>query len=274
MLLRDTKSIPVLIAGMLLLFTLNGSAESLANQLFLEKSWDACLRECHRISLQTDNAPSPRIRLLTALCQHHLQQMSPCETIQALSPLITQTNDFETAAIAAYEGGRLEWNAQNDQTALEMFAFAFQTATNRTLFLRSACSAFLLLKETPSLRVNQQSLIQQISTSRALWYGALFSACRPEEKRTSWLRAPAYGFIEFYRHQISPAIGQRCTLEPSCSEYFRRASCRHGLLAVPMMADRFFREPGLNNIKKSPVIINGMIRYRDPVDDHDFWMNR
>ncbi len=79
-------------------------------------------------------------------------------------------------------------------------------------------------------------------------------------------------FIRFYRSQISPAIGERCTLVPSCSEYFNQAWCKHGLIAVPMVADRFFREPDVNKHKHQPIIINNTIRYGDPVSDHDFWM--
>ena len=84
---------------------------------------------------------------------------------------------------------------------------------------------------------------------------------------------PARMFISFYRTQISPAIGDRCSLEPSCSEYFVQAVKRHGVLGIPIMADRFFREPSVFAAAEKPVIMpDGRIRYADPVCDHDFWM--
>ena len=85
---------------------------------------------------------------------------------------------------------------------------------------------------------------------------------------------PARLFISFYRTQISPAIGSRCDLEPSCSEYFVQSVKKHGILGVPIMADRFFREPSVFAAAEKPVVMpNGRIRYADPVCDHDFWMH-
>jgi len=84
---------------------------------------------------------------------------------------------------------------------------------------------------------------------------------------------PARMFISLYRTQISPAIGARCSLEPSCSEYFVQAVKKHGALGVPIMADRFVREPSVFAAAEKPVVMpNGRIRYADPVSDHDFWM--
>ncbi len=78
--------------------------------------------------------------------------------------------------------------------------------------------------------------------------------------------------IAFYRGQISPAIGERCILEPSCSEYMLQACKAHGLLGVPIGADRLTREPsvpvGESNAVARP---DGTIRFADPVSDHDFW---
>jgi len=83
---------------------------------------------------------------------------------------------------------------------------------------------------------------------------------------------PARWIVSLYRNQISSAIGQRCTLEPSCSEYFRQASNRHGILGIPIIADRFVREPTVNSEKEKPVFVNSLLRYRDSLDEHDFWM--
>ena len=42
-----------------------------------------------------------------------------------------------------------------------------------------------------------------------------------------------------------------------------------------MIADRFVREPEVSNQKADPVIMeDGQMRYRDPVEHHDFWMKK
>jgi len=75
--------------------------------------------------------------------------------------------------------------------------------------------------------------------------------------------------VGFYREWIRPAIGSRCSLSPSCSEYFLTAARRHGWWAFPMMADRLVREPGLVSSAPDP-----NQRVSDPVDDHDWWLAR
>ena len=83
---------------------------------------------------------------------------------------------------------------------------------------------------------------------------------------------PALGTIWFYRTQISPALGERCRIYPSCSEYFVRAAKKHGVLALPMIADRFVREPEIAVKREKPFVQrNGIILWGDAVDDHDWW---
>ncbi len=77
----------------------------------------------------------------------------------------------------------------------------------------------------------------------------------------------------FYKTVIGPAIGARCALEPSCSQYFLEASRRHGLLGFPMTADRFVREPVVSAPDRPYVRgADGSWKHPDPVDDHDFWL--
>jgi putative component of membrane protein insertase Oxa1/YidC/SpoIIIJ protein YidD len=272
MIYSAVKSIPILAVGMLLFSGLPvQGGEELPRRLFQQEEWELCLRECRRASLAGD--ASPRTELLEILSRHRLHQTDAGQTVCALARLISQTEDPAAASAAAYETGRLEWGQNHLQPALDAFAFSFQSTTNRTLFLQSACSAFLLLEENPKLKSGRNDLIHQINTTRAKWYGALFSSCRLDQDKSSIWKQPAYWLVGFYRQQISPAIGQRCNLEPSCSEYFRRAAQKHGpLMAVPMAADRFFREPGLNAQQINPVVVNGKVRYGDSLDDHDYWM--
>lgn len=82
----------------------------------------------------------------------------------------------------------------------------------------------------------------------------------------------ARGVVSFYRKFIGPAIGSRCVLEPSCSRYFLEASRKHGLLGLPMVADRFVREPAASAPDRPWVqTTSGQWRHPDPVSDHDWW---
>jgi hypothetical protein len=59
---------------------------------------------------------------------------------------------------------------------------------------------------------------------------------------------------------------------PSCSQYSRQAVARHGLFIGAMMAaDRLMR-CGRDETRLAPkVLINGRVKYYDPVGGNDFW---
>lgn len=85
------------------------------------------------------------------------------------------------------------------------------------------------------------------------------------------LSRPAVWLIRFYRTQLRPALGRRCSMQPSCSAYSLEAFRTHGLLGVPLTADRLVREPDHVARRLSPVIVDGVERYADPVSDHTGW---
>ncbi|MBN2161579.1 MAG: membrane protein insertion efficiency factor YidD [Pontiellaceae bacterium] len=267
------KNIPtILIVGMFFFsgYCLAGSLE-LAEDLFAKEEWDLCLRECRRGQLEQET-PAERMELLQAVCMVRTGKEA-AQTVPLFEHLVQESRDRRITILAAYELGRIQWQLNQPNAALKSFSTTFAGASDKELFLHAACSLFLLMKEYPELKAGQDALISQISTSRTLWYGALFKQCaRPEATKTQ-TAAPGL-FIRFYRNQISPAIGARCNLAPSCSEYFVQAKGKHGWLAIPMIGDRFIREPDVNKLKITPVIMkDGLIRYQDLLDDHDFWMN-
>ena len=92
------------------------------------------------------------------------------------------------------------------------------------------------------------------------------------EGRQSLLTLPARWLISLYRTQISPAIGRRCSLHPSCSEYARQAMRKHGLLGLAMYADRGIREPRVVAERRHAIVVNGRVKYRDPLEEHDYWL--
>lgn len=272
--LLRTKNIPVIAVAGMFFFCALSSADSLqlATDLFAKNEWDLCRRECQR-ALLAQTEPVERFQLLEALCANR-NGTDPLMVIAKLRPFAETNTDMQVGAIATYEAGRLYWQLDQPKAALDSFALSFQTTTNKALFLRSACSLFLLFDEHPELKPGKEDLISQISTSRDQWYGALFAECAKPDPQKDQPQSPSW-IIRFYRDQISPAIGNRCVLDPSCSEYFNQAQHKHGLKAIPMIADRFCREPDVSNKKESPVIMpDGQIRYRDPIENHDFWMKK
>lgn len=80
--------------------------------------------------------------------------------------------------------------------------------------------------------------------------------------------------LALYRTQIGPAIGSRCSLLPSCSEYARQAVLRHGWIGLALIGDRAVREPDVVRAARGPVRVNGRRRYPDPLDAHDGWLGR
>jgi len=270
----NKRNIPATLLAGMFFFCASGMADplELATDLFEKGEWDLCRRECRRALLEKTE-PFERFQLLNAMSSVR-SGMDPAKTIPQFEALIASDADIEISSIAAYELGRLQWQSNAPADALDSLAFAFHCTTNKQLFLHAACSMFLLLDEYPELKPGKEDLLIQISTSRTQWYGALFSQCAKPDPSIGQPAAPGW-FIGLYRNQISPAIGDRCNLEPSCSEYFRQAKARHGMKAVSMVADRFFREPEVNSLQHDPIVMeDGHIRYRDTLDNHDFWMKK
>jgi putative component of membrane protein insertase Oxa1/YidC/SpoIIIJ protein YidD len=268
------KNIPAALVAGMFFFCAYCRADplELATDLFEKSEWALCRRECTR-ALLSGAEPKERFELLSAMSAAR-SGMDPAKTIPLFESVIATGSDVQVSSIAAYELGRLQWQIDAPEQALASFAFAFHCTTNKQLFLHSACSMFLLMNKHPELKQGKDDLQDQINTSRDQWFGALFTRCAKPDPSNDQPEAPGW-FIAFYRNQISPAIGDRCNLEPSCSEYFRQARARHGLKAIPMVADRLIREPGVNSEKKDPLVMpSGQIRYRDPVENHDFWMEQ
>ena len=80
--------------------------------------------------------------------------------------------------------------------------------------------------------------------------------------------------VGFYRLFVGPALGARCALEPSCSQYFLEASRRHGVFGIPMIADRFVREPVASASDRWVRNAKGKLKHPDPVSDHDGWFSK
>ena len=271
------RKIPGLVPGIfffvLTLAAAAGSGLELAADLFAEGQWAAARPESRRVQAASSGAETDRARLLAAVSA--LRQGSGREAAKTdLSALWRlETADLETRCMAAYEFALADWHDRgtNAPAALE---FAYLQTRDTPLFWRAGCSLYFYLKADQPLRTEKAAVWQSLQSCRDAWPLEVWRECRPRPPAgESLLAQPGQWVVKFYRAEIGPAIGSRCDLQPSCSEYFRQASQAHGLLGIPIMADRFVREPSVVAAKETPVTMpDGRIRYADPVSDHDYWL--
>ncbi len=158
---------------------------------------------------------------------------------------------------------------------------AFRTARDPRVFRVAGAALALLFEKDASFRAENAALADQVDLCRESWDEkdwaearncvAVLAAPRRRGGPGAWLSA---GVVGFYRLFVGPAIGNRCVLEPSCSRYYLEASRKHGVIGVPMIADRFVREPvvsGSDRLVRRP---DGSWRHPDPVSDHDWWFRK
>ena len=249
----------------------------LAADLFGEGQWASARVESLRAAQAEEAGPAAdRARLLSAASLLR----SGADRARAKSDLSALWRDsaaeLETRCMAAYELGLADWADGGEADALSALRFAYLNARDAPLFWRAGCSLYFFLKANKPLRRQDAATWRSLQSCRDAWPLEVWRECRPRKKKGDSLAAlPGKWIVRFYRAQIGPAIGSRCDLLPSCSEYFMQASRAHGLLGVPIMADRFVREPSVVSAAANPVAMpDGHVRYPDPVSDHDFWMKR
>ena len=86
---------------------------------------------------------------------------------------------------------------------------------------------------------------------------------------------PLSGMIQFYQgplnHLTAVRMGE-CPMYPSDSQYGLQSIQKHGvLMGWIMTVDRLMR-CGRDEIRLSPpVIVDGKLKYYDPVEKNDFW---
>ena len=240
----------------------------LARELFEEGRWAECARENRRVLRADPEDETAALHLAVA-------RLRLGATNEEALAALTRGRDPEVRAAAAYELGRARWAAGDPAAAYPLLRQAFLETQSQPLSLRSGCSLHELLRAFPNLGKDDPALVQSLETCRPLWNRALLAECAAPRHAgsASWLSTPGRLIVAFYRSQVRPAIGARCSLEPSCSAYFLAASRAHGLLGLPMMADRLVREPSVVAEARRPIPGDGASRFADPVSDHDFWFH-
>ena len=244
---------------------------SLAPELFAEGDWRSCRLECSRL---LQNHPGDnRLRLLKAVSELRLG-IDGSPALLRLSS--SDSAPPEVRASAHYALGRALWDRGAVSNAFVHLCSAFDGAVTTEMFLRAGCSLGRLLDGRPHLAEGAPGLRLQLRASAPLWSPALRKECTPGEPAQpgSWVARPVLWLIALYGTQVSPATGERCSLHPSCSEYARQAIRKHGLLGLPIYADRNVREPDVVSKQDRPVVVNGRRKFADPIEEHDWWWDR
>jgi putative component of membrane protein insertase Oxa1/YidC/SpoIIIJ protein YidD len=250
-----------------------GPGLELAADLFAEGQWLAARTESLRVAAEVPGPDAARARLLAAVSDLRLDRDRPGAKAVLAGLWQADAADLETRCMAAYEFGLADW-ADGGCQAGAALEFAYLQTRDVALFWRAGCSLYFYLKATPALRNSRPDLWNSLQLCRDAWPLEIWRECRPRKPaRPAVAALPGRWVVQFYRAQLGPAIGSRCDLQPSCSEYFLQATRAHGLLGVPLIADRFVREPAVVAAAEHPVPRpDGSRRYADPVADHDGWL--
>jgi len=276
---KNGLSVPTLAVGTLFLLLLLSSSFAasgtsvLIDELMREEQWTDAWVECNRALIhEPDN---PELRLNQALIQLH----RPNGTAQALEKLNTLEQDATFPQplrnAAAIELGRQALLCDDTRAAIDHFRFAFEQADSYECFLMAGCYLGMTFNTHRKLLPDYPDLKVPLLTAREFWTPELRRECTIQPNQASspgLLSIPGRAVVAFYRFAVSPALGARCSLDPSCSEYFKQASAKHGLLGIPIQSDRFIREPSVISAAEKPVTVNGKTHIADPLSDHDFWL--
>jgi len=265
-LLKAYRRAPAIAAGafsaFLALLPARTNASNLAEQLLTENRPDLARAEARRALIQDpENAQAG----LTALKAGILIGKDLSTELSEFAS--NENNPKELRAEAHSElAGICERNKDFYQ-ALKHLVACFNTTESSALFASSTREANRILNENPDLEETHPQLVNIIRTSSAVWPRVK----RTKEDAPSILSRPALWAIALYRSQISPAIGARCSLTPSCSQYAVNALRQYGVLGLALAGDRMVREPDVVTAKEVPIVINKQIKYADPVSAHTFW---
>lgn len=259
-----------LIAALFLSVPSRAEHMELAAELFEQQDWRLCVRELRRVL--ADSPSNFQARVMQNICALRLER-SPDRASASLAEI--SKNDQlppETRALASYECGRFFKKKQRFTAAFTFLTNAFFLTGKESVSVGAAESLNEIFEHEPQLEREHASLRGQV---RSILSHALYDAPSDQSERTAWSPGNAAGslVVSFYRTLVGPALGERCSLHPSCSQYFLHACTRHGILGFPMQADRFVREPGVAQRREKPVLKGNAVKYADPLSDHDFWFN-
>lgn len=248
----------------------SGAESSLASRLFVEEQWVECRRESRRDLAERPDDPTAQFFFHAAGLRGGI---SPEPSAEGLAELASRPGlPAEWSARSAYELGRDAWARGDPTNAWRYLSAAFQYHDDPVLYKSAGCMLFMLQFDHPELPSEDDAmLVSQLRAMRPVWtHERIHEAMSrmPRAEKNAITGRPGQWVVSFYRAQIAPAIGQRCSLYPSCSEYFRQASREYGLKGLPLIADRLVREPGVVHDARHPVRSGDRTLFADPLEDH------
>jgi putative component of membrane protein insertase Oxa1/YidC/SpoIIIJ protein YidD len=117
-----------------------------------------------------------------------------------------------------------------------------------------------------------------IQLTLILFFLSLAAACtysKSMQAETGAGSDPLSGMIQFYRGPLNHFEAVRtgeCPMYPSDSQYGLQSIQKHGMLIGWVMAvDRLMRCGRDETRLSPPVIVDGKLKYYDPVEKNDFW---
>ena len=238
--------------------------------MLAEGNSTAAAVEARRVELAHGSPTATVVRVVAALAAGRVDA-SP-ETLAPLATNATLSSSFRSLAAFHLAASRIR--AGQSKTAVAPLRDVFLLSAEPHLFPRAAYALHRLAETQPADFQPWPSLPAQIAATASLWTADVRASV------DAWFAPPAaarppllsHWVVCFYRSQINPAIGQRCAMVPSCSEYYRQAARKHGFLTgTAMVADRFFREPDHAKYRIDAINVNGREKYLDPLGAHDFW---
>ena len=256
----------MIVAGALSVFILapqTHASNELTQELFAEQQWQECRVECLRVlKLEpNDEVHLTSLQAGTRLGNNHLPELTSFASNTSIDQELRCEADFELA--------RIYQNEKSPTNALRHLVSCFNKTTSAPLFAEATRKANTILNANPKLEKDHTELVHLIRTASKTWPR---KTTERAPTNAPILARPALWIIGFYQSQISPAIGSRCSLHPSCSKYAVDAMKQHGAIGIAIAGDRMVREPDVVEAKARPIVISHQIKYADPISDHSFWM--
>lgn len=211
-----------------------------------------------------------------ALVEELLKEGEADEARVEMARLINESPTISTSNALARASARLSL----EEGTLDGIARAFLEARDAETFRVAGCALYLALEADDEARAANAVLYEQARLCSDSWMRPDWREARALLQRSAPKGGGGIGgffafcVFHFYKFAVGPALGSRCALEPSCSRYFLDASRKHGLVGIPMIADRFVREPVASASDKLVRDANGELKHPDPVSDHDGWFSK
>ena len=123
--------------------------------------------------------------------------------------------------------------------------------------------------------VKKRIVILTVCLLSSLSASAQVKHAEKKENKTINENNPGSYVVSLFRRYVSPVDGDRCPSYPTCSSYSIKAFKKHGFIKGWLMTvDRLIHE-GSEEKKVSPVVIvDGIKKIYDPVENNDFWWHK